>query len=413
MNIAEAISTFDPTKPFPNSIGKVVNKIKSFSYNIIEDRKKKLVLINEQGNISSHSQIGILINKWNLGEHDIPAIKKNFTSNCDVVSDNETVYFSLGFLPYTQKKTQDSIKKFVNEAYNNIKLFNLQKKLLSIPVISEVDEKEEIVRIIEKENQKELQSTELKDETTPLSVICTSGVPEKMLKSVVDTIMNNVPESIDIPKRRFFRGFSKAINKKIDVDSPYSNIKILFNSYPWSSEHSIKLSVANEIFGSAVPFSAGGAGKGIFSRAYTEVLQKKPYIFSAKSINCPFKKTGVFGLDFSCDGNKTKETLDDMISSLNRLREDVSSEECERAKNILKRKILSNLCNTTTRVEDTTKSYFYYNKILKSSDYLKMINSVKSRNVIEAMQKIGTTEKTLMILKAPPKINIAYRTLNQ
>ena len=80
---------------------------------------------------------------------------------------------------------------------------------------------------------------------------------------------------------------------------------------------------------------------------------------------------------------------------LNRL--DITEEELERDKNILKRKIFTNLCNNKGRVENACRSYYYFNCII-NENIAKIIDKIKLKDIKDTMKKVINNKNNMIMV---------------
>ena len=152
---------------------------------------------------------------------------------------------------------------------------------------------------------------------------------------------------------------------------------------------------------SATPFSSGGPGKGIFSRAYTEILNNNDNIIHFKTLNLPSQFYGLFGFDFSFYKNENNiiNSLCNLIKNLNH----INQEEFDRAKNILKRKIINSLLNNSGRVEEIGKEIFYFDKII-GYNILEIIDKITLNDLNKEIKKmINKKNDSILFIKGYSK----------
>ena len=94
------------------------------------------------------------------------------------------------------------------------------------------------------------------------------------------------------------------------------------------------------LIGSATGFSSGGPGKGMYCRAITNLMQRHNYVDGASALNTHFTDSGLFGMSIEGPGSHSSELMSLLVEELNRLKQNISDEELNRAKNILKMNLL-------------------------------------------------------------------------
>lgn len=75
---------------------------------------------------------------------------------------------------------------------------------------------------------------------------------------------------------------------------------IAFEVGGWTSEQFVTTCVLQMLLGGGSSFSAGGPGKGMYTRLYREVLNKYGWVESAESFISCHRDCGLLGIDGSC-----------------------------------------------------------------------------------------------------------------
>ncbi|MCJ1281459.1 Mitochondrial-processing peptidase subunit alpha [Xylographa opegraphella] len=136
-----------------------------------------------------------------------------------------------------------------------------------------------------------------------------------------------------------------------------SHIHLAFEALPISSPNIYALATLQTLLGGGGSFSAGGPGKGMYSRLYTHVLNQHGWVESCISFNHSYTDSGVFGIAASCSPSRITNMLDVMCRELHNLTLDtgfsaLQEGEVQRAKNQLKSSLLMNLESRMVELED-------------------------------------------------------------
>lgn len=134
-------------------------------------------------------------------------------------------------------------------------------------------------------------------------------------------------------------------------------IHLAFEALPISSEEIYALATLQTLLGGGGSFSAGGPGKGMYSRLYTNVLNQHGWVESCVSFNHSYTDSGLFGISASCSPVKAWQMLDVMCRELQNLTLDtgyssLQTAEVNRAKNQLRSSLLMNLESRMVELED-------------------------------------------------------------
>jgi mitochondrial-processing peptidase subunit alpha len=150
---------------------------------------------------------------------------------------------------------------------------------------------------------------------------------------------------------------------------PLTHIHLAFESPPITSPDIYAVAVLQMLLGGGGSFSAGGPGKGMYSRLYTSVLNQHAWVESCVAFNHGYADSGLFGVAASCGPQHAASMLDVICRELAALAADPNARsgpsaggvgrlqrlhgvEVERAKNQLRSNLLMNLESRLVELED-------------------------------------------------------------
>ncbi|KFY11791.1 hypothetical protein V492_04254 [Pseudogymnoascus sp. VKM F-4246] len=138
---------------------------------------------------------------------------------------------------------------------------------------------------------------------------------------------------------------------------PLTHIHLAFEALPISSDDIYALATLQTLLGGGGSFSAGGPGKGMYSRLYTNVLNQHGWVESCVAFNHSYTDSGLFGITSSCTPSKVVQMLDVMCRELQALTlengfSSLQMIEVNRAKNQLRSSLLMNLESRMVELED-------------------------------------------------------------
>lgn len=136
-----------------------------------------------------------------------------------------------------------------------------------------------------------------------------------------------------------------------------SHIHLGFEALPISADDIYALATLQTLLGGGGSFSAGGPGKGMYSRLYTNVLNQHGWVESCVAFNHSYTDSGLFGISASCQPTRVVNMLDVMCRELQALTLDtgyasLKAPEVQRAKNQLRSSLLMNLESRMVELED-------------------------------------------------------------
>ncbi len=137
----------------------------------------------------------------------------------------------------------------------------------------------------------------------------------------------------------------------------FTHIQLAFEGLPISSDDVYALATLQTILGGGGSFSAGGPGKGMYSRLYTNVLNQHGWVESCVALNHSYTDSGLFGIAASCYPGHTPHMLQVLCSQLHALtlpsgHAALGTVEVARAKNQLRSSLLMNLESRMIELED-------------------------------------------------------------
>jgi len=138
---------------------------------------------------------------------------------------------------------------------------------------------------------------------------------------------------------------------------PLTHIHLAFEALPISSDDIYALATLQTLLGGGGSFSAGGPGKGMYSRLYTNVLNQHAWVESCVAFNHSYTDSGLFGISSSCSPSHVVNMLDVMCRELQALTLEtgfaaLQTAEVNRAKNQLRSSLLMNLESRMVELED-------------------------------------------------------------
>ncbi|KAK6462986.1 Metalloenzyme, LuxS/M16 peptidase-like protein [Scheffersomyces coipomensis] len=170
----------------------------------------------------------------------------------------------------------------------------------------------------------------------------------------------------------------------------YSNLpelyhmQIGFETTGLLSDDLYALATLQKLLGGGSSFSAGGPGKGMFSRLYTRVLNQYAFVENCMSFNHSYVDSGLFGVTISCSPNAAHVMSQIICFELSKLLErdpkngGLTESEVKRAKNQLISALLMNVESRLAKLEDLGRQIQCQGKVT-SIDY--MINKIENLTV--------------------------------
>ena len=167
---------------------------------------------------------------------------------------------------------------------------------------------------------------------------------------------------------------------------PLTHIHLAFEALPISSDDIYALATLQTLLGGGGSFSAGGPGKGMYSRLYTNVLNQHGWVESCVAFNHSYTDSGLFGISSSCSPSKVAPMLDVMCRELQNLTLDsgfsgLQTVEVNRAKNQLRSSLLMNLESRMVELEDLGRQVQVHGKKVGVREMCKKIEDLTVKDL--------------------------------
>jgi len=171
-----------------------------------------------------------------------------------------------------------------------------------------------------------------------------------------------------------------------DPDSEFNHIYIAFEGVGIHDEDIYELATMQVLLGGGGSFSAGGPGKGMYSRLYTHILNHHAAIDHCASFHHIYNDSSLFGLFASFARSARSAVLPHLIHQLALLLyRAVPSDELSRAKNQLKSSLAMALESRSVEVEDLGRQLLVHNRKIPISEMADKIDAVTA----ESLQRVA------------------------
>ncbi|XP_043662170.1 mitochondrial-processing peptidase subunit alpha [Drosophila teissieri] len=157
----------------------------------------------------------------------------------------------------------------------------------------------------------------------------------------------------------------------------------------------VPLCVLNIMMGGGGSFSAGGPGKGMYSRLYTKVLNRYHWMYSATAYNHAYADSGLFCVH----GSAPPQHMNDMVEVLTRemmgMVAEPGREELMRSKIQLQSMLLMNLESRPVVFEDVGRQVLVTGQRKRPQHFIQEIESVTAADIQRVAQRL---------LSSPPSV---------
>merc|ERR1711915_285367 len=232
--------------------------------------------------------------------------------------------------------------------------------------------------------------------TAPRMVLAASGVDHEQLLSFAEPLLADLPQgpSQEVIKSQYIGG-----DFRCQADSQRTHIALAFEvPGGWHSEKdAIALTVLQTLMGGGGSFSAGGPGKGMYSRLYLRVLNEYQQVQSFSAFNSMYNDSGIFGIHATTGSDFVSQAVELATRELLAVATpgQVTEVELNRAKNSTKSAVLMNLESRMVVTEDIGRQILTYGQRKPVEHFLKVLNEVTLNDITNIAQKIISTPLTM------------------
>lgn len=190
-------------------------------------------------------------------------------------------------------------------------------------------------------------------------------------------------------------------------DENFCRVALAFPVGGWHSDSMVTACVLQTLLGGGSSFSAGGPGKGMYSRMYQQVLNRYGWMETAEAFTTFADEGGLFGVSASTPSSKKVvdmvTVLADQLARL--VFQKVDDIELSRARNMLKCNVLTQLESRLILFEDMGRQVLTYGKREDAATTCRKIDAVTAEDI----QSLAQT----MLQGNPPTIAATGSHLDQ
>eukprot|EP00027_Filamoeba_sp_ATCC50430_P019557 CAMPEP_0168540898 /NCGR_PEP_ID=MMETSP0413-20121227/524_1 /TAXON_ID=136452 /ORGANISM="Filamoeba nolandi, Strain NC-AS-23-1" /LENGTH=527 /DNA_ID=CAMNT_0008570667 /DNA_START=196 /DNA_END=1779 /DNA_ORIENTATION=- len=235
--------------------------------------------------------------------------------------------------------------------------------------------------------------------TADRMILSVAGAQHEEILDLVQKHFQQLPPSkvaIPRPISQYVGGDLRVQTEEDDDPNKKSHLVLAFEGANAHSEDIYLLSILNVFLGGGGSFSAGGPGKGMYSRLYRNVLNGYAFVEQAMAFTTIYDPVGLIGIHASVTHQHLYNIIEALVVELNDITHNTSEEEFIRAKNQLKSSLFMNLESRAVLADDIGRQYFHYGKHF-SADYIgAKIDSFQLQDMINYLKRLLNTIPTII-----------------
>ena len=215
------------------------------------------------------------------------------------------------------------------------------------------------------------------------SLVSAAGVEHTSFVQLVERHFSALPAGTsEIPGEPVYSG--GMVKNERPLQEPFVKVALAFPVGGWKDDRLVPCCVLQQLMGGGSSFSAGGPGKGMYTRLYREMLNQHHWVESAEAFMVVHNEAGLLGIDGACAPEFVKDLIREILFQLCRLGvEPVSDVELSRAKNMLKSMMLMQLESRLILCEDIARQVAIYGKRAPPEDICAKIDAVTQDDILK------------------------------
>ncbi|XP_017551085.1 mitochondrial-processing peptidase subunit alpha [Pygocentrus nattereri] len=216
----------------------------------------------------------------------------------------------------------------------------------------------------------------------------------KYLLNVKPVWGTSTPEKVDRSVAQYTGGIIKMEKDMSDVSlgptpiPELTHIMIGLESCSFLEDDFIPFAVLNMMMGGGGSFSAGGPGKGMFTRLYLNVLNRHHWMYNATSYHHSYEDSGLLCIHASADPRQVREMVEIITREFIQMAGTAGEMELERAKTQLKSMLMMNLESRPVIFEDVGRQVLATGKRKLPHELCQLISNVTASDIKRVTTKM-------------------------
>jgi mitochondrial-processing peptidase subunit alpha len=212
-------------------------------------------------------------------------------------------------------------------------------------------------------------------------------------ESTLPAHLHGAPGRVDLLPSTYYGGDDRRVVKTshnpTNVGDSFVRVAVGLPVGGWHNDADlIPACVLQTLLGGGSSFSAGGPGKGMYTRLYRQVLNRHEWVESTEAFNIFHQETGMLGVSGSTMPTNTRNLVYLLCQQLTKLaKEEVSVDELHRARNMLKNNVLSQLESRFVLFEDLGRQVLTYGSREDMPTTVAKIEAVTAPDIQQVVQR--------------------------
>lgn len=190
----------------------------------------------------------------------------------------------------------------------------------------------------------------------------------------------------EVPAYNKFTGGSVVETR--NLKEPFVKTCVAFEIGGWHDDMLIATCVFQMLLGGGSSFSAGGPGKGMYTRLYKDVLNRHFWVESAQSFVTVQEGCGLIGIDGSCEPDRVSDMIQVIVDQIYAVAAiPVTAVELSRAKNMLKSMMFMQLESRLVLCEDLARQFTTYGTRADPTSLRLKIDAITAEDIMAVAKR--------------------------
>ena len=227
-------------------------------------------------------------------------------------------------------------------------------------------------------------------------IIAGAGVKHQDLKELAENYFGSLRPTAPERKRIQAR-YQGGLASFAETSQKFTHISLAFEGVSINDPNFYALAILQTLLGGGSSFSAGGPGKGMYSRLFLNVLNQYYWAESALSYNLSYIDSGLFGVSGAAIPNQVDNLLRVFAYELMKMAEKIEPMEFIRAKNQLKSNLMMNLEQVGVQCEDIARQVLTFGNRYRPAELCEFIDRVSIDEARQAAHNMLGSRPSLAV----------------
>lgn len=232
------------------------------------------------------------------------------------------------------------------------------------------------------------------------AVLSAAGIDHSSFTSLAEKYFQTLPEkSLETIQRPVSNYTGGMLTNFRTLKEPFVKIAMSFECGGWKDEQLVAVCVLQQLLGGGSSFSAGGPGKGMYSRLYTQVLNRFHWAESVESFLSIHEDHGMLGIDGACPPGYIPHMIRTIVEQFSELAtRPVSKVELSRAKNMLKSMMMIQLESRLVVCEDIARQIATFGVRKEPSEVCAEIDAITEKDLMKVAERMMNSLPTVGVV---------------